>query len=262
LENKAFIKHLLIFFGFLALIFLFIFWWLKFYTNHNQKIKVENMIGKPISEFQNTFSLAPFKLVIADSIFQLGKPGGIIVDQNPKPGSEVKKNRLIYLTITKYDPDIISSSELPPLYGNDFNQKTKELGQRGIFTKIKSKKYDAGEPNHILEVYYKDVLIVNDQIQNNGVNINKGDYLEMVVSTKEEGDILLPDITCMTLSEADMILSSSNISLGEIISKGVISDTSESYIIEQNPRSDGSFKISVGSRVNVTIMKTKPAKCN
>jgi UDP-N-acetylmuramate--alanine ligase len=259
--DKNFLKHLLIFLAFLGIIVLFIFWWLGFYTNHNQKIKVENMIGKPLKQFENTFSLSPFKLVVADSVFQLGKPGGIIVDQNPKPGSEVKKNRLIYLTITKYDPDVINSGELPPLYGNDFDQKTKELEQRGIFTKIRSKKYDAGEPNHILEVYYKDVLIVNDQIQNNNVNINKGDYLEFVVSSRDEGDILLPDITCMTVSEADLILSTSNLVIGEIISKGAITDTTESYIIDQNPRSDGSFKISVGSRVNITIMKGKPAKC-
>ena len=151
----------------------------------------------------------------------VGKEGGIVLDQNPKPKSEVKEGRKVYVTITKYDPDKVLVSELPLLYGNDYSQKSVELRHRGILTKIRGKKYDSGDPNHILEVYYKDELIIDQSVLKGNVKINKGESLEFVVSDREGGEITIPDLVCYSLSEAEFVLEQHNLLKGELTSKAV-----------------------------------------
>jgi UDP-N-acetylmuramate--alanine ligase len=262
LDRKILYKHLGIYGLFLALILVFTFLWLKLYTNHNQKIKIENFKNKTVEEVINIANKHDFKVVIIDSTFIIGQEGGIVLNQNPKPGSMVKENRSIYLTVSKYNADKLKLSELPKLYGDDYDQKSKELGLRGIFTRIIGKKYDAGEPNHILEVYYKNRLVSSSNIDAGDAEINKGDYLDIIVSSKEEGDIIVPDIVCRNLEEASFLLDQSNLTFGEIIGKGVITDSMTAFIILQDPIADGISKVPINSGIQVTIVQNKPSKCN
>ncbi len=262
LIDKPVIKHLCILFLFVVCILILIYIWLRFYTNHGQRIPMVNITGKSLQQASELIDDHSFQLVVTDSTFVIGKGGGIILDQNPKPGSEVKEGRKIYVTITKLDPDKILVSELPLLYGNDFVQKSVELKHRGILAKIKSKKYDSGDPNHILEVYYKNQLIIDRNIIRNEVQINKGDELEFVVSDKEGGEISVPDLVCSTVSEIEFLLQQFNLEVGDVIGKGTIKDTSAAYVMDQDPKYDGITKISMNSKINIIIVSAKPSKCN
>jgi beta-lactam-binding protein with PASTA domain len=221
-----------------------------------------NITGKTLGEASSLIKKNSFQIIVMDSAFIIGKAGGIIIDQNPKPNAEVKEGRKIYITITKHDPDKISVSELPLLYGNDFVQKSIELKQHGILTSIKAKKYDSGDPNHILEVYYKDQLIIDNTILRKEVRIDKGSTLEFVVSDKAGGEISIPDLICSSIAEIDFLLQQSNLEIGEITTKGVIPDTSAAYVLDQDPKYDGITKIPMKSKINLTIIANKPTKCN
>ncbi len=262
IENKPLIKHLGLLALFIILILTLIYIWLRFYTNHGQKIPMVNITGKSLSQANDLINQHSFQLVVTDSLFIIGKSGGIILDQNPKAGSEVKEGRKIYVTITKLEADKIMVSELPLLYGNDFVQKSIELKHRGILTKIKSKKYDSGDPNHILEVYYKDQLIIDKNIIRNELRINKGDMLDFVVSDKAGGEISVPDLVCSTVSEIEFLLQQSNLEIGEITTKGIIKDTSVAFVLDQDPKHDGITKIPMNSKINLIIVSNKPSKCN
>ena len=235
--------------------------WLRFYTNHGQKIPMQNFVDMDVVDAHKLAKKKSFNMVISDSTFIVGKPGGLVLLQNPKAGAEVKEGRKVYVTITKFDPDKIKVSELPVLYGNDFNQKMAELSYRGIKCKIRSKKYDPGDPNHILEVYYKDQLIISNSVLKSDAKINKGDVLEFVVSDKGGGEIIIPKLVCLTLEEAEFLLSSQNLSIGEITEKGAITDKNAAYIWVQEPAFDDVSKISMGSSINVTIAQSKPGSC-
>jgi UDP-N-acetylmuramate--alanine ligase len=221
-----------------------------------------NITGKTLQQASDLIDDHSFQLVVTDSTFVIGKSGGIILDQNPKPGSEVKEGRKIYVTITKLDPDKILVSELPLLYGNDFIQKSVELKHRGILAVIKSKKYDSGDPNHILEVYYKNQLIIDKNIIRNELKINKGDELEFVVSDRDGGEISVPDLSCSSVSEIEFLLQQFNLEIGEITAKGSIKDTASAFVIDQDPKFDGITKIPMNSKINIIIVSAKPSKCN
>ncbi|MBK8700893.1 MAG: PASTA domain-containing protein [Saprospiraceae bacterium] len=262
LQKYPVVRHLLILVATICVILIIVFLWLNMYTNHGQKLPMVNFVDKHLADAIEEANDHSFHLIVTDSVFMVGRPGGIIIDQNPKYNAEVKEGRKVYVTVTKYDPDKVKVSELPLLYGNDFSQKSVELKHRGILSRIRGKKYDAGDPNHILEVYYKDQLIIDQDIIKGEVRINKGDELEFVVSDREGGEITIPELICYSLSEAEFVLEQHNLALGEVSAKGAIRDSAAAYIIDQLPAYDGITKIPMHSKINITVISGKPAKCN
>ncbi|HMR88851.1 MAG TPA: PASTA domain-containing protein, partial [Saprospiraceae bacterium] len=87
IKSKLFLKQLLFIFGLLFLIIFLAQLLLKVYTNHGQKLELPKYIGKNIDDAKEAADDASFEIVVNDSIFIVGKEGGIITDQNPKPGS-------------------------------------------------------------------------------------------------------------------------------------------------------------------------------
>jgi UDP-N-acetylmuramate--alanine ligase len=256
-----FLKQLL----FLAAVFLGIIFlanlWLRFYTNHGQKIELPSFVGMHIDEAQNIADDKSFDIVVNDSVFVVGKKGGIIRDQNPKANSLVKENRKIYVTITKYGAETVSVGDLPTLYGNPFEQKKAELKYRDIDCVIKDYVYDPGAPNHILEVYYKGELIVSRDVRKAEVKIAKGEKLECILSRSDGGDVTIPDLRCLDIDEATFLLETSKLSLGSIVKKGTGEADAIWYVAAQSPQYDGITNIKMGEKISVTLTPIKPSDC-
>lgn len=256
------LKHLGLILAFLLGIVFMTLLWLRFYTNHGEKIKLPNLVGLGVYKAADLAEDSDFALIVTDSVFKLGTVGGTVLSQNPKAGAEVKSGRKIYVTIAKFTADKIKVGDLPVLYGNDFNQKITELGYRGLRGKVIGRKYDAGEPNHILEVFYKGKLIINQDQLLESVEISKGDELEFVVSDRGSGEITIPNLICLDLAGSEFLLISSKLEIGEVQQKGTITDKFTAYVIDQEPKYDGVSKIPMGSRINVIISQSQPADCN
>jgi beta-lactam-binding protein with PASTA domain len=261
LISKDFFKQLLflaaVFLGIVLLANLF----LRFYTHHGQKLEMPNIIGKSLTDAREAADDNSFEIVVVDSIFIVGKPGGIIRDQNPKGGAKVKQGRKIYVTVTKYGVESISVADLPTLYGNPFEQKKTELKYRDIDCVIKDYAYDPGEPNHILEVYYKGELILSKDVKKSDVKIAKGEKLECIVSRKDGGDVTVPDLRCLDLDEATFLLETNKLAIGTVTRKGGGEPDATVYIIAQSPQFDGITNIKMGEKVNLTVSTVKPTDC-
>lgn len=262
LKSSVFLKQILFIIGAFILLIFIIQMWLRFYTNHGQKIEMPKFVGMQLDKATELAESKSFILQVEDSIFIVGKPGGLITDQNPKPGALVKENRKIYITVTKYTTETIKVGELPTMYGNAFDQKKTELKYRDIECVVKDFAYDPGEPNHILEVYYKGELIISKDGRKDDVIIDKGGVLECIVSQRDGGDVTIPDLRCLEVEEARFLLESSKINLGDIIKKGTIEPDATLYIISQSPTYDGISNIKMGEKINITVSNTKPADCN
>lgn len=262
LKKFPVIKHLVLAAGFLVGLVLLTMMWLRFYTNHGEKLEMPDLLQMNIYKAAKIAEDKSFQIVVVDSIFKLGTSGGTILNQNPAGGSEVKSGRKIYVTISKYTPDKIKVKDLPILYGNDFNQKVNELQYRGIKAKVIGKTYDPGEPNHILEVYYKGQLIISQNVMKKDVEVSKGDMLEFIVSDKESGEVIIPLIECLTFSEVEFLLESTNLKLGEVLDRGEVADKFTAYVLSQEPKYDGVTKIPMGSKINIVLIQEKPITCN
>jgi beta-lactam-binding protein with PASTA domain len=80
---------------FLVVIFV-VLQWAKSYTRHGEKIAVPNLIGKSYANVEDENNPNDFEYVITDSTYFPGQPGGMIMEQDPKPASFVKNGRKIY----------------------------------------------------------------------------------------------------------------------------------------------------------------------
>ncbi|MBL0025522.1 MAG: PASTA domain-containing protein [Saprospiraceae bacterium] len=113
LKSREFLKQILLIVGSVILLLFMVNLWLRFYTNHGQKLQLPKFIGMNLDKALDQSESQDFDLIVSDSVFVVGKSGGIITDQNPKPGSFVKEGRKVYVTVTKYGIETIKLSELP-----------------------------------------------------------------------------------------------------------------------------------------------------
>lgn len=262
LTSKDFFKQLLYIFLFLGLILFIVLMWLRFYTNHGQKISLPDYIGQSIEDAREDAEDKTFEIIVNDSIHIVGKPGGEILDQNPNPGAEVKEGRKIYVRTTKYNSDTYPLEKLPQLYGNDFDQKKRELKFLEINSVIKDYKYDPAEPNHILEVYYNGEKIVSSTTYKKTAMIEKGGTLEMVLSSRGGGQAEVPDLKCYLYADAVFYLEQLKLEVGNVNKIGAISNLDSTYVISQDPPYDRTTTVSHGSSINLSIQQDKPSGCH
>jgi beta-lactam-binding protein with PASTA domain len=216
-----------------------------------------------ISEAEDLAEDKTFQIIVDDSTHIVGKPGGIIINQNPKSSSKVKENRKVYVTITKYQSDQIRLKSLPDLYGREYEQKRKELAMMKISSRIKGYAYDQGEPNHILEVYYKGQLVVDIDGRKNNVKIEKGGTLDFVLSEQRGLEMGIPDLRCESLAAASFLLEDgAKLKLGTISEQGNVTDRESAYIVDQFPPYTPDGRIYIGESINVVISQEQPEDCN
>ncbi len=261
LISKPFLKQLIYVIIFLALVLLMVLLWLRFYTNHGQKLELPDYINQELVDAQKDADSKTFEIIVTDSIHKVGKPGGLIIDQNPTPGSKVKEKRKIYVNVTKYAADRIKVSDLPVLYGSEYDQKRTELKYLDISTRIKAEKFDRGEPNHILEVWYNGKLIIDNKIIKTDLEIEKGGELEFVISKPEGGKDFIPDLVCQEFIAAESKCMLSKFQIGRVTEIGEITDRNTAFVVSQVPVYDGSSMISHNSAIAVTISQERPDEC-
>ena len=221
-----------------------------------------DFIDRPLTQASNIAIEETFQIIVNDSVHIIGQPGGIIIDQNPKPESKVKENRKVYVTTTKYIADQIKVSSLPSLYGRDFERKSKELGFMDLKSTVKDYIYDPGEPNHILEVHYNGIKIISSEGRKNDVELEKGGTLEFVLSKRYGGEMSVPNLVCMDLESAQFLIESLRLEVGQIINGEAMEDVSSAYVVSQIPTYDPEGLIQIGDAITLTIQQDKPENCN
>jgi beta-lactam-binding protein with PASTA domain len=261
LKSKDFKHTLIAILVFLGIFILGSFLWLKLYTHHGQELVMPDYTGYQFADAVKDAKRKKFRMSVQDSLHILGKPGGEILKQNPAPGSLVKSKRMIYVTITKRSPDKILSSRLPEMYGKSYDRKKRELEEHfEIKSRIVDTRFDPGDPGQVLEVKYHGATIIDAKGRDNDVQIEKGDYLEFVISAKSGGKVEIPDLRCKTYEEAMFLLENLGLKSIDVLDDGNIINKNAAYIISQSPPADGSI-IEMEATIQITIQQNKPEDC-
>lgn len=229
---------------------------LRIYTRHGEKILIPDLNDKSIQSAQAIAAQSGFTLIVNDSIFRVDKPGGVIINQNPRASSFAKTGRTIYVTVTKFSADKLDIASLPSLYGKNFDLKKKIL-QEGyeINSVVVGHLYDPGEDGSILKVMYGTDTIIDSHGVRNNYQIPKGATLRFILSTHEGGKVSIPDLVCQSLESAQFIASSSGI---QLFIKG---DIQTGYIVNQEPAFAPGQQIDKGEIITVTLSEERPANC-
>ncbi len=128
LRSKRFLLHLV-----LMVVATFVLFWvglklLDVYTRHGTGYVVPDYSGMLPSEIGQMAGSDMFHIVVSDSVYDNSRQGGIVIDQEPKPGSEVKRNRTIHLTIISTQQEMVP---LPDL-GNTMRSARSQLEAHGL----------------------------------------------------------------------------------------------------------------------------------
>ena len=124
-----FLKHILIFISTGLFLVLFINYLLMpTYINQRSMIAIPNLEGLSVLEAESITKSEGIQVVVADTIFTNDINPGIILEQFPAAGREVKLGRAIKIKITQFNEKVL----VPELLGKTLRSSEIELDQIGI----------------------------------------------------------------------------------------------------------------------------------
>ncbi|MGV3508166.1 MAG: PASTA domain-containing protein [Sphingobacteriaceae bacterium] len=243
LKTETFRKNLIIAIISVVAFILIIFFSLRYYTRHGEGVPVPKLQGLPLEKAIELLEAQGLEYEV-DSVYQMGKAPGVVVEQDPDPNTNVKLNRTIYLTIiTRTAPDV----GFPDIFEKTFLEARAVLSNYGI--KI-------GDTSYISDIARDRVLQVEfrgKQIEP-GDQIPKGSIISLVLGDgKGASEVDLPNVTGLLLNEAIFSLKGSSLSPGLITYENV-TDTATARVIKQFPAlSDSLTKVSIGTSVDLVL---------
>ncbi|MBX7225097.1 MAG: PASTA domain-containing protein [Chitinophagales bacterium] len=219
------------------------------YTMHGNSVKVPTVEGLTMKEAKKVLKKAGLKVVIADSTFRLDVKPGLVIDQSPGTGNEVKKYRKVYLTVSSYTPEPV---KMPNLIDNSRRQAILILESYGL---------KLGRENYVPDIakdavramYYKGKPLKAGAIIPKGsiVDLDLGDGIG---DTKVD----VPDLIGGSYLEALAVLEAYGLQPGIITAQGTITDTLNAFIYYQQPEYGTAYKLSPGDPINLFIMQEMP----
>jgi len=261
LSSKIFLINLLILGIVLTVLFFVTSSWMKSYTKHGSHLTVPKFIDMDIDDAQRIGVNKKLNLIVIDSSTYNPKvKGGIILEQSPTPSAKVKEQRSVYLTISKFIPNDVV---LPDLVGNyDATNYARKLQRKGLKSQISEKIFDANQqPNTILFIKIDGKKYTDDDISK-GVSIAEGKLVDLIVTDQGGTFTDLPDLNCLSYSEAKFIINSYNLNIGSVINDATVKDQNSSYIWKQRPVFSNGKTINIGASIDVFLTQFKPKNCN
>lgn len=127
--KKENLKTFLIAFVSMIALSVLLFLCLRFYTRHSNKIQVPEITGMQIEAATAKLGDEGLEAVVTDTMYMADKKEFTVLDQNPKPNSEVKSGRKIYVVISSNTPPEV---EVPDMKDLSEREARAQLEARGL----------------------------------------------------------------------------------------------------------------------------------
>lgn len=234
---------------------------LKCYTRHGDTLQVNDFVGMTYKEAQAVANKVDFELEIMDSVFIPEREPGMVLDQSPKPMSQVKEGRSIYLTVTKFQADMV---ELPVFSESsyDFKLYEKKLHRKNIKTKIVERVFDARQASNSIVYLMYDGEKYEDADIKKGVEVPMGSTLEFVVTKRESSVVQIPNLVCQAYDEAKFLITNSSLQVGDVVEDNSVTSQASAYVWKQEPSYARQKMIDKGARIKIYLTQYQPDDCN
>jgi beta-lactam-binding protein with PASTA domain len=230
-------------------------WFLSCFTRHGESAPVPDFKGMTVEDVRKMADENNLRIEISDSIFVSSAPAGTVLEQHPKANTQVKKNRMIYLTINCITPKKI---EVPNVVGYSLRQATAVLGSKGIKVGKITYKPDMAM-NNVIGQISKDVekkrFVTNED--NITPTVFLGDEIELIVglgNNPDERYTYVPNVMGRNLNDAKNILIESYLNVGKIIYDSTIKtlENKQNAIVKTQFPS-GNSQRHLGDKVDITM---------
>lgn len=244
LFSKAFLINLLAALLFVVVVVWGIFKYIDSYTLHNQTITVPELEGLNIDEVEDLLKSKELNFSILDSIYVTDAEKGVVLEQSPFAESQVKKNRTIYVTVSKINPPKVNMPNVV------------DMSQRLAVAKIESCGLVIGNLKYIPSECVNCVL--SQQIKGKDIKpgspIEKGTTIDLVLGSGTSNEkVFAPYIIGLTKEEAIAKLQASFLNLGAETYNDCenYEDSLNARIYKQAPIKSSNIVVNMGTSVDV-----------
>lgn len=208
-------------------------------------ISVPDVVGMTLEKAEKSLKNENLRISV-DEVASDKVPVGQIISQTPQPGSSVKEQRIIHLTVSKGGKVIL----VPDLKGMTLTEAKERIERLGLSLGAVEKGVDKDAAS--------DAVI--SQTPAAGSNAEKGTIVNLTINEHRER---IPNLVGMTLADAKKTLAASGISLGELSSKDKkLKLTDDAIVADQTPLAGNTAEN--GQKVDLVLAKAekteKPAE--
>lgn len=209
LKEKKFYINLLI-----ILLLCGVLLWLTFrlldrYTRHDKVFTMPDFVGQDFRQVEHDYS-KDFNFILIDSIYPKGQQPGSIYQQDPLPGSKIKKGRNVYAIIVAVTPE---KTIMPNLKGISLREAIGRLESSGLDVDYLDY-VEYSYKNNVIEQYYQGQPIVE------GTELVKGEKIMLRVGIGDDKtNIKVPNLIGKTADEAKRLLNLAGLNLGKQVSE-------------------------------------------
>lgn len=184
--------------------------WLTFrlldkYTRHDEVYTMPDFVGQDFQEVKHEYS-KDFNFILIDSVYPKGQQPGSIFQQDPLPGSKIKKGRNVYAIIVAVTPE---KTLMPNLKNISLREAIGRLDSNGL--EVDHLNYvPYSYKNNVIEQFYQ-----NQPIEE-GTELVKGSKIVLQVGIGDNKDkVKVPNLIGKPAMEAKRILNLTGLNLGK-----------------------------------------------
>ena len=240
-------KHLGIVVGASILFLIAVFLFLKIYTQHGQGRPVPDFTGLTEQQLQHLIRNNDLRYTIIDSVHTDFAPRGVVLEQTPRAGEKVKKNRRIFFTINSWtDEQII----VPNLRDNSLRNAQVMLESYGL--NLGNLIYIPSEfTNMVLGQHFEGKPVEP------GTLVRKGSSIDLLVGRGLSNETTaVPRLTGLTLDAARKAAQNVYLNLGATIYADTIvtaMDSLKAFVWRQSPPASEGFVLNLGASIDVWL---------
>jgi len=245
--QNPYVKTVLIAMGISLSILIVLMIFLRIYTRHNQSFTMPDFRGLASEELLERANDSNLRVEISDSVYIFNRKPGSVIDQNPEPGTHVKKNRRVFITINAKNPIKV---EVPNIVGYTLRQAKAILEQQGLEVGTLSFRPDLGV-NNVLDQRFDGKTV------DPGTLIPKGSKLNLVLGMGMHGERTgLPLLIGLKLNDAQNRIIESSLNIGRIRFDETIIDFKDSLdarVYSQYPAYTEPNSIGFGAKIDIWL---------
>ena len=184
--------------------------WLTFrmldrYTRHGKVYIMPDFVGQDFQQVKHDNS-KDFNFILIDSVYPKGQQPGSIYQQDPLPGSKIKKGRNVYAIIVAVTPE---KTVMPNLKGISLREAIGRLESSGL--DVDHLEYVTySYKNNVIDQYY-----LGQPIEK-GTELVKGSKITLHVGIGDDkSNIKVPNLIGKTAEEVKRLLNLAGLNLGK-----------------------------------------------
>lgn len=240
-QKHPLIKHLLYMAGVSLVILFLTFLFIKIFARQGKEYELPDMRGQALAALQEDNPL-DLRFVVMDSIYDAGSAGGLILQQDPKPGTMIKSHRKVYVTVTTYAPaDVV----LPELSNMSVRSAVSALEAAGLQCG-RLRFVDSPYRNVILDCSVKGKMVYA------GEKMSQGAVVDLTVGLGTEGNpsTRVPFVIGQVPAKARKAILSASLNVGREHFDGV-TDRSKAVCYKLDPDYTGVTRYPLGISVEL-----------